>query len=272
MPSFQFHFRRSTIHYSVVGAGPHPLLLFHGFGQDYSSFNSLTAQISEHYTAYIFDLYFHGSSLWGYEEQPLDKDHWKETVHVFLEQHNITNFSLGAYSLGGKLALAVLEAFPDRVRGIILLAPDGIKTSFWYSVATYPLLGRRLFKSMIIHPKRFETIVELLKKLNLADKGLLKFAAFQMNTQEKRIRVYHSWVVFRRLRFNLQHITGLINQYKIPVILVVGRFDKVISPNDMQRFVKQVRHCIFETPETGHTGLIAASGKYFLDLQALLSS
>lgn len=272
MPSFHFHFRRSTIHYSILGAGPHPLLLFHGFGEDYSSFNSLSSQIAEHYTAYIFDLYFHGSSVWGYGEQPLEKDHWKETLQAFLRHHNITAFTLGAYSLGGKLALATLESFPEKVRGLILLSPDGIKNSFWYTLATRQLVSRRLFKSMISHPKRFETIVNLLNNLKLADKGLLKFARFQMNTQEKRTRVYYSWVVFRRLRFNLRQITSIINQYNIPVILVVGRYDNVISPKDMQPFVKEVPHCIFETPATGHTGLIAASGKYFTDLLVHLLS
>ncbi len=272
MPSFHFQFQNSTLHYDVVGAGPHPILLFHGFGQDYTSFNALSGQLSQHYTAYIFDLYFHGSSHWGYGEQPLNKHHWKETLQAFFKQHNIDKFSLGAYSLGGKLALAALEAFPNQVQGMILLAPDGIKTSFWYNIATYPILGRWLFKSMIIRPKRFETIVSLLKYLKLADKGLLKFAAFQMNTQDKRKRVYYSWVVFRRLRFNLQHVAGIINEHKIPVILVVGRFDKMIAPKDMQRFVRQVPHCIFETPETGHTGLIAASEKHFHDLHTLMLS
>jgi pimeloyl-ACP methyl ester carboxylesterase len=238
--------------------------MFHGFGQDNYSLHSLSRVLSNHYTAYIFDLYFHGQSTWGHGELPLEKQHWKETIQSFLEENQITVFSIVGFSLGGKFALATMEAFPEKIREMILLAPDGIKTSFWYSLATYPLLFRKIFKSMIDHHEHFLGVVKVLRALRLMDKSILKFAAFQMDSKEKRYRVYYSWVVFRRLRFNLKTIAGLINGYNIPLTVIVGQYDKVIQPRNMERLLEKIKRYEFETPAAGHTGLIAESGQILL--------
>ena len=270
MPSNFFNFKNSTLHYTTLGNGPQNLLMFHGFGQDNNSYHALSNVLSSQYTAYIFDLYFHGESRWGYGEAPLEKTHWKETLEGFMQKTGVQNFSLAGFSLGGKFALATLEAFPEKTKGIILLAPDGIKTSFWYSLATYPLFFRKIFKSMVYHPNRFQTVVRVLHMWGVMDKGLLKFAEFQMNSEEKRQRVYLSWVVFRRLGVDLKKVAALINQYRIPLTIIVGQYDKVIQPKNMEPLLKLVDHYTFETPEVGHTGLVAESGVYFKNLNALL--
>ena len=211
----------------------------------------------------MFDLYFHGESQWGYGEDPLEKDHWKETLEGFFRENRIEHFSLAGYSLGGKFALATLEAFPEKTKGLILLAPDGIKTSIWYKLATYPMIVRKIFKSMIDHPERFQSVARILYQCGLVKKGVLKFAEFQMNSKAKRARVYYSWVVFRHLKFNLEKIGAIINRYDIPLTVVVGQYDQVIEPKNMERLLRKVDRYVFETPEVGHTGLIAASGYYF---------
>jgi pimeloyl-ACP methyl ester carboxylesterase len=208
-------------------------------------------------------LYFHGQSIWGYNENTLEKNYWKRTLSHFFEQHQIKRFSIVGYSLGGKFVLATLEAFPEKTAAILLLAPDGIKNNFWYQLATYPLLSRKLFKSMIDHPKRFQSIARTLHKWGMVSNGVLKFSEFQMNTREKRARVYYSWVVFRHLTFNLNHIAHLINQHNIVTTIIVGQYDQVIKPGSMLRLLKKVNKYNFETPEVGHTGLISASGEYF---------
>ena len=259
-------FNNSTLHFTILGNGPEHLLMFHGFGQDNNSFYSLSKLLSPQYTVYVFDLYFHGRSVWGQDEMALEKEHWKETLLIFFQENKIKNFCLAGYSLGGKFALATLEAFPEMTKSIILLAPDGVKISFWYTLATYPVLFRKIFKSMVEHPEKFQRLARILHQWGLVNKGVLKFAEFQMNTKEKRARVYYSWVIFRHLQFDLDKLAKLINQFKISVTVVVGQFDQVIKPKSMNRLLSKLDHYVFETPEVGHTGLIAASGKYFKKL------
>lgn len=262
------HYEKSSLHYVIEGSGPKNLLVFHGFGQNRKAFENFSAVLSSEYTLYIFDLYFHGQSHWGYGERPLEKIVWKKTIASFLEVHGITRFSLCGFSLGGKFAIATLEAMPDKVETMMLIAPDGIKTSFWYSLATYPIAFRRLFKSMILHPSRFRALSRALHWLDVMDKGLIRFADHQMDTEEKRRRVYYSWVVFRRLGFDLNWIGTLVNQYSIQLILITGKFDKVIRSKSMHKLLRHVKNYHHEILETGHNGLINESAVFLRKKQS----
>ncbi len=248
----------AALHYTSIGAGNKTLLLFHGFGQDNEVFQPLAHALSSTYTLYIFDLYFHGKSKWANDESPLKKEEWKKIINTFLSENMLERFSVGGFSLGGKFAMATVEAFPEKTEALFLIAPDGIKTSFWYSIATYPFLFRKLFKSMITKPGRFNAIANAIQSIGLVDKGLIRFAEHQMNTQEKRNQVYYSWVVFRRLTFDLNKLAKLLNAHHIPVTMVTGRYDKVILTRNMNGLVKKLNNPQVEVLESGHNGLVVS--------------
>ncbi|MFM8738687.1 MAG: alpha/beta fold hydrolase, partial [Cytophagales bacterium] len=248
----------NRLHYAKTGSGRTILLMFHGFGQHHGIFDSWAQALCNDYTLYSFDLFFHGQSHWQ-SRKALEKTGWQEIMTLFFKLESITDFELVGFSMGGKFALATLELFPTKVKKITLLAPDGIKTSFWYSLATYPIATRSLFKSMILHPKRLLWLTKFLRALHLVDDGLLRFAENQMNTEEKRRRVYYSWVYFRHLKFNLNTIATIINRYRIPITLLVGRYDKVIQPKKMRSFLKLIETKEFKILEAGHNDLIVKS-------------
>ena len=258
------HYRRNILHYVRAGNGNEPLLVFHGFGQDHTLYVPLLKSLSPRYTLFIIDLFFHGKSEWREGELPMEKSTWSNILEVLLKEEKIERFSILAYSLGGKFALATVEAFPARINKLFLLAPDGVKTSFWYSMATYPKLFRSLFRSMILRHDRFLWIADKLNQSNLVDKGLIRFADYQMNSEEKRRRVYYSWVVFRRLTFDMKGIARLINENDIRLTMIVGKYDKVIRPENMQRLLRHVRDYRLEVLESGHTGLIHESLRYLM--------
>lgn len=253
------HYKKNLLHYVKAGNGKHALLVFHGFGQDHTLYLSLLKSLSKKYTLYIIDLFFHGKSQWNEGEQHLKKSAWNNILNVLFQEQHISTFSILAYSLGGKFALATLEAYPQQIKNVFLIAPDGIKTSFWYSLATYPGIFRNFFKSMILHPERFSLIARKLNQISLVDKGLIRFADFQMNTEAKRKRVYYSWVVFRHLKFDLKKIAYLINHHNIQLTMVVGKYDKVIRAENMNRLLKHVHHYRLEIIECGHTELVSES-------------
>ena len=239
---------------NYIQTGNRPLLMFHGYGQDASVFNGIEG--------YSIDLFFHGKSVWNKDETPIEKSEWKEIIGKFLDDHRIDQFSVLGFSMGGKFAIATLEAFPDRVKEIILLAPDGIKTSFWYSLATYPFAFRNLFKSTISNHKRFLRIATSAKKLGLIDKGVLRFVETQMDSEEKRKRVYYSWVVFRHLKFDIDKIAKIINDRDIKLTLLVGRYDKIITAKNMKGLTSRIGNLKFEILDAGHTSLINKAKDY----------
>ncbi|HYG02198.1 MAG TPA: alpha/beta hydrolase [Chryseosolibacter sp.] len=253
---------KSRLHYVHAGGGKEAMLFFHGFGQDHSVYLPLIQSLTPQYDLYIFDLYFHGKSVWGNDEKPVTKNIWKETLDIFLQTKEITQFSVVGFSMGGKFALATLELFPTRVRSCFLIAPDGVKTSFWYNMATYPVMLRKFFKGMINDYHRFQRLAVVLNKLKLVDQGLIRFADYQMGTEQKRKRVYYSWVVFRLLRFSMKNISALIRANNIRLTVITGKYDKVIKPKNMQALLRYVPEADFYILEAGHSGLIYESLSY----------
>lgn len=248
-------YQEATLHFHKSGNGEHVLLGFHGFGQDRKAFERL--EHDERYTLFLFDIFFHGKSEWRNGEEPLDKSFWRELMAEFLNQYKIDRFSLLGFSMGGKFVLATVEAFPHKIGSVFLLAPDGIKTSLWYTLATYPIIIRKFFKSMITRPGRFVQVARLANKIGFIDKSMLRFVELHMNTESKRKQVYYSWVVFRHLKFNMNGIAGLLNSHAIDLTIVIGQYDKIIRVRDMNRLLKKVKRYSLQTPQTGHTGILS---------------
>lgn len=232
------------------------MLLFHGYGQEASVFSDAVQSLHDRYTCYCFDLFFHGESTWANDERVLTKKQWAEIITAFVVQQNIDRFSLAGFSLGGRFVFATVEALPTKIEAVYLLAPDGVKTNFWYNLATYPVVFRKLFKSMILHPNRFYSIAHFIHNMGLVDKGLIRFAESQMKTQTMRERVYYSWVVFRKLKFNMEDVAQIFLEKNIHVTLVLGKFDRVITLKNMQRLLRHLPGCTVQLLDTGHNGII----------------
>ena len=249
-------YHQTVLYFQKFGSGNKVLLAFHGYGQNSKAFEKIAETIGTKYTLYSFDLFFHGKSTWPFGSKPLRKTFWTEIIQNFLSSNGVSKFSLAGYSMGGKFVLATLEAFAPKIEEVFLIAPDGIKTNPWYSLATYPVFLRGVFKVMIRFPKPLFTLMDAMLYLRVLERGLIKFARRKMNTEIKRRRVYYSWVVFRHLTFDMEKIAGLINLHDIRVNMVLGKFDKIITGENMQVLVEKLNDCKLIMLETGHNLLM----------------
>lgn len=255
------NFRGATLHYRTYSTGPQVVLAFHGYGQDSSHFQPL-AEKTQDYTLYSFDLFYHGKSRWKDRPEVLQPEEWMTMIAEFLEQKKVEEFSLLGYSMGARFALALVPRFAAQIDKIVLIAPDGIKTSFWYRLTTGPSLVRWIFKKTINQPVYFLQFSKILYRIGLVDKGLVKFARHQMDTAEKRSRVYYSWTVFRKIRPQLDALAKILNRHHIPVILFSGQYDKIIKTKNLDRLARRLQNCqVLELP-SGHNYLIAAVAAY----------
>jgi len=255
-----FEYEQSKLCYAKSGEGSKVMLTFHGFGQNHVAFSAITEKLENDYTIYSFDLFYHGKSHWKSNDELLTKPHWNSLLSAFLEKNKIENFSIICFSMGGKFALACLELMPHRVEKVFFIAPDGIKTSRWYSLATYPVLLQKYFESMIVKPNRFYGLLKLFQKLRLVDKGISKFAYNQMNSIKKRRRVYYSWVIFKNLQFDLIKVGRQINNHSIATYMFIGKYDKIITAEGMRLLLQHVDDYSLDIVESGHNDLIKKIG------------
>lgn len=255
----------SSLFVKKTGKGNKALLLFHGFGQDHTSLLTLAEALGDRYTCYLFDLYFHGQSRWPHGDRPLEKGEWQHYLKGFLQDHHIHTFSVLGFSLGARLALASLEAFPTRTQELFLVAPDGIPASPWYTLATGSLAGRRFFQAAMTRPALFYRLSSLVQRLGWLNPKLRQVAEYHMRHPQKREQIYYSWTAFRRLQFVPARLAKLIRHHRIRTVIVAGRHDTVVPPARMQGLLKQLKDtdCTFLLLDKSHHQLL---GNELLDM------
>ncbi len=250
-----FNHLSSKLSYSVFGRGEKILLVFHGYGHTHKNMKAIEETLSEEYKIYSFDLFFHGFSEWNFDDSPLTKEHWFSLMNAFLSGNNIDKFSVMGFSLGGKVALSTVEIMPEKIEKLFLIAPDGLEYNFWYDLATSKML-KRIFKMTIIKPLIFETAIKILNKLRLMDKSTLRFSSTQMNSKEKRRRVYFSWTVYKGLTPDIEKVTECLNKNNNQVTVYLGKFDRIIKPETVLAFTSKLKNCKVHQLNSGHNNLL----------------
>lgn len=256
-----FEHEKASLHYSVYGSGSDVLFCFHGFGLSGKIFYEIEEFFSENYTIYNFELPFHGQSKWREGEEPITIDFWKEWLSAFCNEKNIATFSLFGYSIGCRLVWASILAFPERVKGAIVIAPDGIKNSLWYTFATNTAFTRAIFKRSLLQ-NYIDRILKLGRFFKLAPKILIRFAESQLQTEEQRKRVYYTWVTFRKLKADNSKLAKIINEQEIDLTIYLGAQDKIITYEVIRPLTEKLSRKNVITLPSGHSNLVGAVATY----------
>lgn len=252
MNNYDFHF----LPFHKLGRGNRILLAFHGIGQDGAScFQPFEAHLGDVYTIYAFDLFFHGKSIFSKGEL-VTKDLWQSIILDFLLKNNINKFDIAGFSMGGRFALATLEAFPDHIEKVFLIAPDGVSEHPLYGFATRFWLIRRVFEWSMQKPQPFFSVVNVARQVGLVNSSMQRFVQQVLNTPEKRQTVYNSWVNFRNLRFDIPALHQLASNNNITVYLFVGEFDTLLKPAAVRKLAALLPANQYITLKSGHTKLV----------------
>ncbi|MES2387657.1 MAG: alpha/beta hydrolase [Bacteroidota bacterium] len=258
-----FSYGPAQISFKRYGYGAKKILAFHGFGQQAENMLPLAKVFDTDYSFYSFDIFFHGRSLWQAKDVPISQEFWQAFFHRWLESENIDRFTLIGFSMGCKFCLSTLHAFPERTDRIILLAPDGLAPNRLYRLAVGTERMRNFLKKLIFKPFSFFALVSTLRTLHLVNPSLLKFAASQMNTREKRWRVYNSWISFRMLHFSPADTAELLNRYRIPAEIFIGKFDRVITRRSIEPLVAQLHNARLHVLESGHGDFVLKAARFY---------
>jgi pimeloyl-ACP methyl ester carboxylesterase len=231
------------LEYLRFGRGQEVLICFHGFGRKAEDFLFFREELEANYTVYSFNFFHHGNSQ--YPENRIEKDTFRkeelyELFANFLQQENIDRFSLMGYSMGGKISLELLHHFHSRIHGIFLLAPDGIKTNFWYRFTSRNKLGNMLYRKILKNPEPFFRLLNFIRKLRLVSDKIARFAKSNMETREKRELVFKVWMTLRHIEPSSKKSAELIRQNNIQCFLLFGKYDKVIVPKTGKWFAKKI--------------------------------
>jgi pimeloyl-ACP methyl ester carboxylesterase len=258
MGSGQLVYKNSVISYRCFGSGPRPALCFHGYGEDASSYDFLDKYAGDQYSFYSIDLPFHGETEWN-EGFNFTTGELVEIVNLILSGTNLqsstSNFQLTllGFSLGGRIALTLCEAIPEKVERLVLLAPDGLKTNFWYWLATQTWSGNKFFSFTMKHPGWFFGFLKVLNKLKLVNASIFKFVNYYIGDKEVRRLLYARWTTLRKLKPHLPTIKSEVRKDNIKVRLIYGRHDRIILSSVGEKFRKGIEEqCTISVIHSGH--------------------
>ncbi len=121
-----FTYKNTAIHYSESGKG-NTVLLVHGFLENASMWNDLASDLEKRHRVIAVDLLGHGiSECYGYVHTMEDQ---ADMLFALISELRLRKVSLIGHSMGGYVALAFAELYPDNVRSLILLNSSALPDS-----------------------------------------------------------------------------------------------------------------------------------------------
>ena len=137
-----------NIHYVIGGEGE-PLLLVHGFGQNWYMWNRLLPELSKHFTVIAPDLRGLGES--GKPSSGYDKKTMAADMHELMKSLGYSKINLAGHDIGLMVAYAYAASFPDDVKKLSLLDAllPGIEPvwsqvkggAWWFGFFSFPPSG-----------------------------------------------------------------------------------------------------------------------------------
>ena len=113
------------IHYQDTGPKDAPvLLLLHGFGSSLQTWDVWAHTLESKFRVIRLDLPGFGLTGPSPDQKYADLDD-VQAIARFVDHLGLTELSLLGHSMGGKIAWNFAAAYPERVKRLVLMAPDG---------------------------------------------------------------------------------------------------------------------------------------------------
>lgn len=222
------HFKNISVNYTDAGKGT-AVVLLHGFLENSSMWDAFVPELSKKYRVITIDLLGHGQT------QPLNYVQTMEDnadmVLSVLNELRIRKAILIGHSMGGYVALAFADLFPNIVKGVALVN----------STAKPDSAERKL--------NRDRAIVAV--KQNYASFVRMSVANLFSEDNRERFAKEIEAVKLEALKTPLQGIVAslegmkirkdrepLLHEGKFPVLLVLGKKDPVLNFEETQELKK----------------------------------
>lgn len=241
------NFHNSTIHYTKQGSQTPVLICFHGHGWNCYNFDYIMPELVQHFTVYSFDLFAHGESEWK-EEEEFSQDHFKNIFEIFFKNHDIHQFSVMGYSLGGRWATSLMASYSNQTKAIYLVAADGLKRGTIIDILSRIKQTNKIINYFIKHPKLFLGGIKLGYLMGMIDREARDFYLGKNDTPEKRALILKRIKLCKNLLVPTPELIQKIKDNHISVHLFYGSSDFVmpvlLTNNLVKALGKDILHKI----------------------------
>lgn len=209
---------QSTLQINKYGEG-FPVILLHGFGEDNTIWNNQVVVLKDHCNLIIPNLQGTGSSPLMQDKSQHSIEVMADDIKILLDQEKISQCIILGHSMGGYIALAFAEKYPQYLKGFGLIHStayadnDEKKKNRLKSIAIIEEYGGYSFLKNVI-PNLFsvkfkfnneESVEELIEKSkSFSNTTLQAYCQAMMNRTDR---------------------TSVLKNCKVPVLLIAGTED-----------------------------------------------
>lgn len=252
-------YKNTTLHYTDTGKGT-TVVFLHGYLENLNMWSNFTTPLSKKYRTISIDLLGHGQTgCLGYVHTMEDM---ADAVHAVLYQLRIRKAILVGHSMGGYVALAFTELYPEFVKGIALLNSTALADSEERKLnRDRAILAVKKDFSMFIRMSIANLFSEDNRERLESEIESVKLEALQ--TPLQGIVAALEGMKMRKNREVLWHITTF------PKLLILGKKDPVLN---YEETVIQIENTTVElvTFEDGHMSTIENKNELLDELHGFL--
>jgi pimeloyl-ACP methyl ester carboxylesterase len=238
-------FKNAVVRFSDRGKG-RVIVLLHGFLESIEIFDEFAAALSKRFRVICIDLPGHGGSeCIGYVHS---MEMMAECVKSVMDQLNLRRYVLVGHSMGGYVALAFGEMFPDNLSGLCLF-----HSTAWGD--TPEKKKERSRAIAVVKKDHIKFIRELVKKLYApANRKRLKE---EIKKQKKIASRTGKQAIIASLEGMKERVNRelVLRFAPFPVMFIVGKQDSVIPWETMMEQVQRPqRNRLLLLEKAGHMG------------------
>lgn len=230
------------LYYEVKGEG-RPVVLLHGYLENLKMWESIGKELSKIYKVIKIDLPGHGKSNVYGEIHTMEL--MAEKVNEVLKELKIEKSVLIGHSMGGYVALAFAELFPEKLNGFILLNSTTLSDS-------QEKKEQRL-KAVETAEKNLDVLIKMSIPALFAEKNREHLKEEMEFTKEMARETTLEGVTAAlkglRLRPDRTHI---LHKFSNLIGILIGKYDQAINPEDLKNVIPEKSNIFMTELETAH--------------------
>lgn len=222
------------------GHGNSLLVAFHGFADNGALFEQMAQPMEHDYTIYAPDLPWHGTTRW--QEESFSPEDVAQLISRIEQKENRSVNTLAGHSLGGRVAMAMFVRNPTAYKKLILIAPDGIRTSWLSRFERFPAWALNRGMALIDrYPEKILSLLQILHAVHWINSHSLKFFRRYLSNPEERSRAFQIWSSSGKFQVHPRALYLAAQTAKNPTLLVIGgRRDPIVPIKELRAFVNNM--------------------------------
>jgi pimeloyl-ACP methyl ester carboxylesterase len=242
------------VHYEDEGDPGLPLLLLlHGFGDSYTSWDGWVSDLKSKFHIIRLDFPGHGLTRapQGYQ---LVSTQLADLVDAFAAQLSLPKFAVAGNSLGGGVAWQLAVRHPERLDALILVDAAGFPNE--KPPAKIPLafkiLNYRLGRSFLQHIDNRPLIEEGLK-IDVYDQSVITPAFIDRWAEFQRAPGHRAILMAVSLGSASHASVEALQAIKVPTLVINGEADVLVEPQSARKFAAAIPGAkLILYPHVGH--------------------